>query len=212
LRGDAPAAFAVAGEDQEITAGKETLVLLKRFSGNPVSDLRYKSDSLQVKSPSMRFAVFCVLLAVCGCTQTIEYPPTGKGWTKLNDAEAARVGPLLARASYYLPVDFNIVIDPVHGTKICDGARALRLDFTGRWRIWTAWPWVGPWGGVGGGQVVIYLREGSSTYYHFYHGPIDIPGGRPDVTIAAASYTPSRFFWENENQPGNPMTAQVRFR
>jgi hypothetical protein len=29
------AAFAVAGEDQEITADKETLVLLKRFAGNP---------------------------------------------------------------------------------------------------------------------------------------------------------------------------------
>ena len=29
------AAFAVAGEDQEITADKETLVLLKRFSGDP---------------------------------------------------------------------------------------------------------------------------------------------------------------------------------
>ena len=30
------AAFAVAGEDQEQVADKETLVLLKRFSGNPV--------------------------------------------------------------------------------------------------------------------------------------------------------------------------------
>jgi hypothetical protein len=30
------AAFAVAGEDQEQAADKETLVLLKRFSGNPV--------------------------------------------------------------------------------------------------------------------------------------------------------------------------------
>ena len=30
------AAFAVAGEDQEQAADKETLVLLRRFSGNPV--------------------------------------------------------------------------------------------------------------------------------------------------------------------------------
>jgi hypothetical protein len=29
------AAFAVAGEDQEMMADRETLVLLKRFSGNP---------------------------------------------------------------------------------------------------------------------------------------------------------------------------------
>jgi hypothetical protein len=160
----------------------------------------------------MRFAVFAVFLAVCGCTtQSVQYPPTGKGWARLEDAEADRMGPLLARAPYYLPVDFQVVIDPVYGTKICDGARAFRLDFTGKWSIWQDWPWVGPTGGIGGGQVVIYLHAGRSTYYRFYQGPIDIPGGRPDVTIAAACYSPSAYFWDIHNQPGNPMTAWLTF-
>jgi hypothetical protein len=158
----------------------------------------------------MRFAVFAMFLAVCGCAQSVQYPPTGKGWVKLNDAGAALVGALLARASYS-QVNFQIVIDPVYGTNICDGARAFRLDFTGKWRIWAAWPWFGPRGGIGGGQVVIYLHAGRSAYYRFYHGPITIPGGRPDVTIAAACYNPSGYFGELQNMPGNPMTAQVTF-
>jgi len=160
----------------------------------------------------MRFAIFAMFLAVCGCTQSVQYPPTGKGWVKLNDAGAARLGALLARASFYHPVDFQVVIDPVYGTNICDGARTLRLDFKGKWRIWDAWPWFGPSGGIGGGRVVIYSHAGNSAYYRFYDGPIDIPGGRPDVTIAAACYNPSGYFWELQNEPGNPMTAQVTFR
>jgi hypothetical protein len=160
----------------------------------------------------MRFAIFAMFLAVCGCAQFVQYPPTGKGWVKLNDAGAARLGAPLARASFYLPVHFQVVIDPVYGTKICGGARTFRLDFTGKWRIWSAWPWVGPTGGIGGGQVVIYLHEGRLAYYRLYHGPIDIPGGRPDVTIAAACYNPSGYFWELQNEPDNPMTAQVTFR
>ena len=78
-----------------------------------------------------------MFLAVCGCAQSVQYPPTGKGWVKLNDAGAARLGTPMARASFYLPVQFKVVIDPVYGTKICDGARTFRLDFTGKWRIWS---------------------------------------------------------------------------
>ena len=153
-----------------------------------------------------------MFLAVCGCTQSVQYPPTGKGWVKLNDAGATGLGALLARTSFYHPVDFQVVIDPVYGTSICDGARTLRLDFTGKWRIWDAWPWFGPRGGIGGGRVVIYSRAGSSAYYRFYDGPIEIPGGRPDVTIAAVCYNPSGYFWQLNNEPDNPMTAQVTFR
>ncbi len=153
-----------------------------------------------------------MFLAVCGCAQTVQYPPAGKGWMKLSDAGAAQVGALLAPASFYLPVDFHVVINPVYGAKICDGARAFRLDFTGQWRIWAAWPWFGPSGGIGGGQVVIYLRAGRSAYYRFYQGPIDIPGDRPDVTIAAACYNPSGYFWDLQNNPDDPMTALVTFR
>jgi hypothetical protein len=156
-----------------------------------------------------------MFLAVCSCAQSVQYPPTGKGWTKLDDARAARVGapgaPLVS-ASFYLPVAHQVVIDPVYGTSICDGARAFRLDFTGKWRIWDAWPWFGPWGGIGGGQVVIYLVAGRLAYYRLYHGPINFPGGRPDVTIAAACYNPSGYFGSLQNEPGNPMTAQVTFR
>ena len=160
----------------------------------------------------MRSAVLAVFLAVCGCAQSVQYPPAGKGWVRLSGAGAPRAGALLARAPYYLPVDFQVVINPVYGTNICDGGRAFRLDFKGKWSIWADWPWVGPTGGIGGGQVVIYLRSGGSDYYRFYDGPIEIPGGRPDVTIAAACYNPSGYFWDLHNQPGNPMTAQVTFR
>jgi hypothetical protein len=153
-----------------------------------------------------------MFLAVCGCAQSVHYPPAGRGWAKLDDAGAARVGAPLERASFYLPAVHQVVIDPVYGTSICDGARAFRLDFTGKWRIWDAWPWVGPRGGIGGGQVVIYLQAGRSAYYRLYHGPINIPGGRPDVTIAAACYTPSGYFGGLQNEPGNPMTARVTFR
>src|SRR5208282_4473097 len=126
-----------------------------------IFDFRYKAGTLQVESPrSMRFAVFAMFLAVCGCTQSVQYPPTGKGWVKLNDAGAVRLGALLARASFYHPVDFQVVVDPVYGTNICDGARTLRLDFTGKWRIWDTWPWFGPRGGIGGGRVVIYSHAG----------------------------------------------------
>jgi hypothetical protein len=159
----------------------------------------------------MRFSVFAVLLAVCGCAQSVQYPPTGKGWVKLDDARAARIAAQQPRSSFS-QVDFQVVIDPVYGTNICDGARAFQLDFTGKWRIWDAWPWVGPTGGIGGGQVVIYLYEDRSVYYRLYHGPIDLQGGRPDVTIAAACYDPSRYFPALQNDPHNPMTAQVRFR
>jgi hypothetical protein len=159
----------------------------------------------------MRFSVFAVFLAVCGCAQSVQYPPTGSGWIKLYDAGAARIGAQLAPPSYGR-FNFQVVIDPVYGTNICDGARAFRLDFTGKWRIWDSWPWVGPIGGVGGGRVVIYLYEGKLAYYRFYHGPIDLPGGRPDVTISAACYDPSGYFASLQNEPNNPMTAQVTFR
>jgi hypothetical protein len=167
----------------------------------------------QGNPPNMRFAVFAMFLAVCGCAQCVHYPPTGKGWVKLNDAGPVRAGPL-ARPSSYLPVDFHpaIVIDPVYGTDICNGARAFRLDFTGKWRLSEAWPWFGPSGGIWGGQVVIYLHAGRSAYYRFYHGPIELPGGRPDVTIAAACYNPLGYFGDLQNEPDNPMTAQVTFR
>jgi hypothetical protein len=172
----------------------------------------------------MRFAVFAVFLAACGCAQSVQYPPTGKGWVKLNDAEAARVKALLAHVSdlgefkanaiegYHSPTDFPVVIDPVYGTNICNCARAFRLDFTGKWRIRTDWPWCGPRGGIGGGQAVIYLHAGRSIYYRFYHGPINIPGGRPDVTLAATCYNSSGYLGDLQNDPGNPMTAQVSFR
>jgi hypothetical protein len=160
----------------------------------------------------MRYAVFAVFLATCGCVQSVQYPPTGSGWMKLNAAEATRVGPLPVRSSFYHSVEFQVVIDPTHGTIICDGARAFRLDFTGKWRIWDVWPWFGPRGGIGGGQVVIYLYTGRLRYYRFYHGTIEFPGGRPDVTIAAACYNPSGYFGQVQNEPGDPMTAQVTFR
>jgi hypothetical protein len=67
-------------------------------------------------------------------------------------------------------------------------------------------------GGIGGWQVIIYLHAGRSAYYRFYHGSIDIPRSRPDVTIAAACYNPSGYFGELQNEPRNPMTAQVTFR
>jgi hypothetical protein len=165
-----------------------------------------------------RVVFFGVFLTFCGCAHFFEYPPTDKGWVKLNAYDAARLGPLLAQtpalahASHYLPTDLKIVVDPVYGTNICDGARALRLDFAGRWRIWEAWPWVGPSGGIGGGQVVIYLHAGGSAYYRFYHGPIIIPGDRPDVTIAAACYNPSGYFRQLQNKPDDPMSAHVTFR
>jgi len=165
-----------------------------------------------------RVVFFGVLLTFCGCTQIVQYPPTDKGWVKLNAHDTARLGPLLAQtpslahASYDLPADLKIVIDPVYGTNICDGRRPLRLDFAGRWRIWEAWPWFGPSGGIGGGQVVIYLHAGGSAYYRFYHGPMIIPGDRPDVTIAAACDNPSGYFGQLQNKPDEPMTAHVTFR
>jgi len=154
-------------------------------------------------------AIFTLML---GCAQSVRYPPADKGWVKLNDAGTARIGAPLARTSFYFPAHFGVVIDPVYGSSICDGARAFRLDFTGKWRIWDAWPWFGPSGGIGGGQVVIYLHTDKTAYYRLYHGPINIPGGRPDVTIAATCYNPSGYFWGLQNEPGNPMTAHVRFR
>ena len=165
-----------------------------------------------------RVVFFGVLLTFCGCAQIVQYPPTDKGWVKLNAHDTARLGPLLAQtpslahASYDLPADLKIVIDPVYGTNICDGRRPLRLDFAGRWRIWEAWPWVGPSGGIGGGQVVIYLHAGGSAYYRFYHGPMIIPGDRPDVTIAAACDNPSGYFGQLQNKPDDPMSAHVTFR
>jgi len=159
-----------------------------------------------------------VFLTFCGCAQFVQYPPTDKGWVKLNAHDAARLEPLLAQtpslahASYDLPPDLKIVIDPVYGTNICDGRRALRLDFAGKWRIWDAWPWFGPSGGIGGGQVVIYLRAAGAAYYRFYPGPMIIPGDRPDVKIAAACDNPSRYFGQLQNKPDDPMSAQVRFR
>jgi hypothetical protein len=48
------AAFAVAGEDQEITADKETLVLLKRFSGNPVIE-KAKAEFERAQKVEERF-------------------------------------------------------------------------------------------------------------------------------------------------------------
>ncbi len=157
----------------------------------------------------MRFAVFAVFSAICGCAQFVQYPPAGKGWVQLDDARVrASQPPTLS----YLPVDSQVVIDPVYGTNICNGARALRLDFTGKWRIWAPWPWFGPSGGIGGGQVVIYLHAGRSVYYRLYQGPIELPGGRPDLTIAAACYNPSGYFGDLQNEPSGPMTAQVKFR
>ena len=160
----------------------------------------------------MRFAIFALLLGLGGCAQSVQYPPIGKGWVRLHDAGAARMGAQLALPSSYNQTDFKVVIDPVYGTKICNGARSFRLDFAGRWRIWDAWPWVGPRGGIGGGQVVIYSSDGRSAYYRFYHGAIDLHGGRPDVTIAAACYAPSGYFAALQNEPLNPMTARVTFR
>jgi len=113
---------------------------------------------------------------------------------------------------YYHPMNLHVIIDPVSGTAICDGARPFRLDFTGQWRIWEVWPWFGPRGGIGGGQVVIYLYADGAAFYRFYHGPIDLPGGRPDVTIAAACYNPSEYFGAPQNNPLDPMKAQVTFR
>jgi hypothetical protein len=159
-----------------------------------------------------------IFLTICGCVQYVQYPPSDQGWVKLTPREAAQLEPLLARtpsvthAVYYIPTVIKIPIDPIYGTSICDGERPLRLDFAGRWRVWAAWPWVGPSGGVGGGQVVIYLHVGGSTYYHYYHGPMIFPGDRPDVTIAATCYNPSRFFDELESKPGDPMSAHVTFR
>ena len=48
------AAFAVAGEDQEITADKETLVLLKRFSGNPAIE-KAKAEFERAQKVEERF-------------------------------------------------------------------------------------------------------------------------------------------------------------
>ena len=160
----------------------------------------------------MRFAIFAVFLGLSACAQSVQYPPTGKGWARLHDAGKARMGTQPAPTPLYNQVVFQVVIDPVYGTKICDGARSFRLDFSGRWRIWDVWPWVGPRGGIGGGQVVIYLSDGRSAYYRFYHGAIDLPGGRPDLTIAAACNAPSGYLASLQNEPRNPMTAQVRFR
>lgn len=159
-----------------------------------------------------RITVFAMFLAACGCAQSVRYPPADKGWVKLSNAGAARIGAPLVYPSFYFPAHFQVVIDPVYGSSICDGARAFRLDFTGKWRIWDVWPWFGPSGGIGGGQVVIYLHAGRTAYYRFYRGPINIPGGRPDVTIAATCYNPSGYFGGLQNEPGNPMTAQVTFR
>jgi hypothetical protein len=169
----------------------------------------------------LRVAYFGVFLTFCGCAQFVQYPPIDKGWVKLNAHYAARLEPLLAQTpaltpalhdSYSLYPDLKVVIDPVYGTNICDGERPLRLDFTGHWRIWEAWPWFGPSGGIGGGQVVIYLHADGSAYYRFYHGPMIIPGNRPDVTIAAACYNPSRYFGQLQNEPNDPMSAHVTFR
>jgi len=166
----------------------------------------------------LRVAFFGVFLTFCGCAQFVQYPPADKGWVKLDAHNAARVKPLLAQTpvlphdSYSFYPDLKIIIDPAHGTNICDGGRPLRLDFVGKWRIWEAWPFVGPSGGVGGGQVVIYLHAGGSAYYRFYHGPMILPGDRPDVTMAAACDNPSRFFGQLQNEPGDPMSAHVTFR
>jgi hypothetical protein len=165
-----------------------------------------------------RVVLFGVFLTFCGCVQYVQYPPRDQGWVRLNAYDAARLESLLsqtpsvAHPSYYLPRDLKIPIDPVYGTNICDCTRPLRLDFAGRWRVWAAWPWVGPSGGVGGGRVVIYLHVDGSTYYHYYHGPMIFPGDRPDVTIAAACYNPSRFFAELESNPNDPMSAHVTLR
>ena len=48
------AAFAVAGEDQEQAADKETLVLLKRFSGNPVIE-KAKAEFERAQKVEERF-------------------------------------------------------------------------------------------------------------------------------------------------------------
>ena len=166
----------------------------------------------------LRIVLFGIFLILCDCVQFVQYPPSDRGWVKLNAYDAAQLEPLLARtpsvthASYYLPPDIKIPIDPVYGTNICDSGRALRLDFAGRWRIWAAWPWVGPGGGVGGGRVVIYLQVGGSTYYHYYNGPMIFPGGHPDARIAATCYNPSRFLRELESNPADPMSAHVTFR
>ena len=48
------AAFAVAGEDQEIKADKETLVLLKRFSGNPAIE-KAKAEFERAQKVEERF-------------------------------------------------------------------------------------------------------------------------------------------------------------
>jgi hypothetical protein len=46
------AAFAVAGEDQEKVADQETLVMLKRFSGNP--DVEKATERVRARSKSRR--------------------------------------------------------------------------------------------------------------------------------------------------------------
>ena len=48
------AAFAVAGEDQEQAADKETLVLLKRFSGNPAIE-KAKAEFERAQKVEERF-------------------------------------------------------------------------------------------------------------------------------------------------------------
>ena len=48
------AAFSVAGEDQEITADKETLVSLNRFSGNPVIE-KAKAEFERAQKVEERF-------------------------------------------------------------------------------------------------------------------------------------------------------------
>ena len=48
------AAFAIAGEDQEQAADKETLVLLKRFSGNPVIE-KAKAEFERAQKVEERF-------------------------------------------------------------------------------------------------------------------------------------------------------------
>jgi hypothetical protein len=165
-----------------------------------------------------RVVLFGVFLTFCGCVQYVQFPPRDEGWVRLNAYDAAKLEPLLAQTpsvahpSYYLPRDLKIPIDPVYGTNICDCTRAVRLDFAGRWRVWAAWPWVGPSGGIGGGRVVIYLHVDGSTYYHYYHAPMIFPGDRPDVTIAAACYNPSRFFAELESDPTDPMSAHLTLR
>ena len=58
------AAFAVAGEDQEKAADKETLVLLERFSGNPVIE-KAKAEfkrAQKLKSDSIRILTGSILL------------------------------------------------------------------------------------------------------------------------------------------------------